>query len=122
MAVKALIVDDDEKIAISTAMAFEVLGCETAVCVNSSETTLVADKFRPDIIILDIGMPGKSGYEVCRDLRLNGFRNVLIIAHTGWGNEKDLEKAKKAGFDDILIKPVKIKDFERQIEKVLSRQ
>jgi DNA-binding response OmpR family regulator len=121
MTVKALIVDDNEKIARSTAMAFEVLGCETAVSVDSTKTASMAEDFKPDIIILDIGMPGKNGYEVCRDLRNNGFKNALIVAHTGWGSEKDMAKAEEAGFDEVLIKPVKMKDFERQLEKLSPR-
>ncbi len=114
--IKTLIVDDNEKIAKSTAMAFEVLGCETAISMDSLKAPSIAEDFCPDIIVLDIGMPGKNGYELCRDLRQNGFQNTLIIAHTGWGSKNDRERAREAGFDDVLTKPVKLDEFQRQID------
>ena len=61
---------------------------------------------RPAIVLLDIGLPGLDGYEVCRRLRVSGLTDVRIIAMTGYGLEQDVQQAKAAGFDVHTVKPV----------------
>jgi two-component system CheB/CheR fusion protein len=69
------------------------------------------DTFNPDAILLDIGMPGMDGYEVSRQIRgLPRYRDVLLIALTGWGQEDDRARSKGAGFDFHMVKPP---DIER---------
>ena len=60
----------------------------------------------PDVVLLDIGMPGMDGYEVARRLRADaGLRDVLLVALTGWGQEEDRRRTREAGFDHHLVKP-----------------
>ena len=67
----------------------------------------MAVEFRPDVVLLDIGMPGLDGYEVARRLRaLKRERPLRIIAITGWGQEADRTRSREAGFDVHLVKPV----------------
>jgi CheY-like chemotaxis protein len=66
----------------------------------------VANEFGPDIVLLDIGLPGINGYEVARRLRARKGRSMRIIAITGWGQEPDKARSREAGFDLHLVKPV----------------
>jgi CheY-like chemotaxis protein len=67
-----------------------------------------AERFRPEIVLLDLGMPKLTGYEVARCLRQQPWgADVLIVALTGWGQEEDRRRTREAGFDAHLIKPIK---------------
>ena len=67
----------------------------------------MAATFRPDVILLDIGMPKLNGYEVCRRIRQQPWgKSMTVIAMTGWGQEDDRRKSQVAGFDFHLVKPV----------------
>jgi CheY-like chemotaxis protein len=73
-----------------------------------------AREFRPDAILLDIGLPVMDGYAVCRAFRQdNFFKDALIIAQTGWGQTRDKTSASEAGFDHHLVKPVPYDELER---------
>jgi len=63
-------------------------------------------RFRPEVVLLDIGMPGIDGYETCRRIRQSLGSEILVVAMTGWGQERDKQQAKAAGFDAHLTKPV----------------
>jgi CheY-like chemotaxis protein len=66
-----------------------------------------AERFRPDLILLDIGLPGMNGYEVCRRIRAQPWGgDVVIVALTGWGQDEDRRRSRDAGFDHHVIKPV----------------
>ena len=79
-------------------------------------------RYRPDAILLDIGLPGMDGYAVCRELRADEqFRKTPIIAQTGWGQERDKALASKAGFDHHLVKPVALEDLERVLAAIVTR-
>jgi CheY-like chemotaxis protein len=66
-----------------------------------------AKEFRPELVFLDIGMPGMNGYEICRTLRQDdAFKKTVIVAQTGWGQEEHRKRSREAGFDHHLVKPV----------------
>ncbi|HET7498662.1 MAG TPA: response regulator, partial [Candidatus Eisenbacteria bacterium] len=65
----------------------------------------IANQERPRVVLLDIGLPGMDGYEVCRELRRTGHENALIVALTGYGQEEDRQRSRQAGFDGHLVKP-----------------
>ena len=78
-----------------------------------------AREFRPDAILLDIGLPVMDGYAVCRAFRQDDlFKDALIIAQTGWGQQRDKTLASEAGFDHHLVKPVAYDDLERILSKI----
>jgi CheY-like chemotaxis protein len=83
------------------------LGHETRVAHDGMTALDIAREFRPEVILLDIGMPGLDGYEVARRLRaMNQGQTFRIVAITGWGQEADRLRSKEAGFDLHLVKPV----------------
>ena len=104
---RILIVDDNADAALSLAMLLTAGGhhCQQ---VNDGQAALkVAPQLNPDVFLLDIGMPGMSGYDLARQLRaLPQFRSSLLIAVTGWGKEEDRQKSREAGFNHHLVKPV----------------
>jgi CheY-like chemotaxis protein len=104
---RVLVVDDNEDAAVSLAMLLDLGGNETRLAHDGEAALAAAESFRPDLILLDIGMPRMSGHEVCRRLREEPWgRDIKVIALTGWGQEQDRRKSAEAGFDGHLVKPV----------------
>jgi CheY-like chemotaxis protein len=104
---RILIVDDNVDAAVSLAMLLSVGGYECRPVHDGQTALSVAPQLNPDVFLLDIGMPGMSGYELARRLRaLPQFRRTLLIAVTGWGKEEDRQQSREAGFDHHLVKPV----------------
>jgi PAS domain S-box-containing protein len=104
---RALIIDDNRDAAATMSMFVEELG-GTALAVHDGASGLTAiEPFRPDIVFMDIGMPGLDGYEVCRRIReMPSQRHVVLVAVTGWGQAQDKRRAFEVGFDAHLTKPV----------------
>lgn len=104
---RMLIVDDNRDAADSLGMLMQVMGNDTRVAYDGREALAVAAQFHPEIVLLDIGLPTLSGYEVARELRRRpGGGSMLLIATTGWGQPSDKEQSREAGFDHHLVKPV----------------
>lgn len=103
---RVLIVDDNIDAAQTLSALLEIGGHKTMVAHDGYAGLRMTEHFHPEVIFLDIGMPGMNGYEVARVVRkMPGMEAVTIVALTGWGAERDRELAKKAGFDDHLTKP-----------------
>ena len=101
-----MIVDDNEDAAESLAVLLRLEGQEVRVAFNGPEALELAAVFRPEVVFLDIGMPGMDGYEVARRLRaLPQLGEVVLVAQTGWGQEEDRRRSREAGFDQHLVKP-----------------
>lgn len=81
----------------------------------------MVDEFRPEVVLLDIGLPEIDGYEAARRLRSRLGRNVRLIAVTGWGQERDRERARQAGFDAHLTKPVTLEALAKVLRRTISR-
>jgi CheY-like chemotaxis protein len=105
---RILVVDDNTDAATSLARLLERLyGQEVRVAHDGTEALDVAGEFRPDVILLDIGLPGMDGHEVARRLRGRPeFERALIVALTGGGQDADRRRSAEAGFDRHLVKPV----------------
>ena len=104
---RVLIVDDSEDGAESLAMLLQLGGHETHVAHDGIEAIEAAEKLRPDVVLLDIGLPRLNGYEVCHRLRKEPWaKDLMLVALTGWGQEEDRHRSKEAGFDAHLVKPV----------------
>lgn len=111
-ALHVLVVDDNIASAKTTGWMLELIGYESTLAHDGPEAVEAAKKQHPDVILLDIGLPGMNGYDVCRELRKDpAFKHTVMIAQTGWGQERDRQHAKDAGFDHHLIKPVKFEEF-----------
>lgn len=106
---RILIVDDNKDAATSLAMLLGLTGNETETAHDGIEAYAAAERFRPDVMLLDIGLPKLNGYEVCRRIREQPWgRKMLLIALTGWGQEEDRRQSKVAGFDHHMIKPLDV--------------
>ena len=106
---KVLIVDDNVDAAQSAGWLMEKLGYAIELAHDGNSALEKALELRPEIILLDIGLPGRNGYEVCRELRKQpDFKRTLIIAQTGWGQKRDKDMAQLAGFDHHLTKPLSL--------------
>jgi CheY-like chemotaxis protein/two-component sensor histidine kinase len=112
---RILIVDDSRDGGESLAMLLRVLGAEIALAHSGRQALECVDSFKPDVVLLDIGMPGMDGYEVARRIRSNpNNRHISLIALTGWGQDEDRRRSVAAGFDHHLVKPADI-DQLRQL-------
>jgi CheY-like chemotaxis protein len=108
--VRIVVVDDNQDAAEMLAMALELLDCEVAVAHSGTQALELIASARPTVVLLDIGLPDMTGYELAGRLRqLPGGSAMTLIATTGWGQQKDRERAFDAGFDHHLTKPI---DFE----------
>jgi len=104
---RILVVDDNVDAAESLAMMLTMTGNETLTAHDGLEALDVAAAFRPDVMLLDIGMPKLNGYEVCRRLRKESWgKDMVVIALTGWGQEEDKLRSLEARIDAHLVKPV----------------
>jgi CheY-like chemotaxis protein len=104
---RILVVDDNRDAAGSLAMLLKMTGNETQIACDGLEAVHAAETFKPDIVLLDIGLPKLNGYDACRRIREQPWgKHMALIALTGWGQEADRQKSKDAGFDGHLVKPV----------------
>lgn len=101
-----LVVDDNADSAKSMGMLLELMGHRTLLAFDGHAALQMVIQQRPAAILLDIGLPGLDGYQVCRELRKQGFLDTLVIAMTGYGLEADRERTAAAGFNEHLVKPV----------------
>jgi len=118
---RILVADDNRDAAESLALVLRFSGYQVSIAFGGAEALEVASRDRPCAAIIDIGMPGMSGHEVARRMRLEAWgRNAILIALTGWGQEQDKQAAKAAGFDEHLTKPVDPDDVERILADLLN--
>jgi len=116
-----LVVDDNRDAAESLAMVLRFAGYDVSIAFSGAEALETGNRERPRAAIIDIGMPGMSGHEVARRMRLEAWgRNAVLLALTGWGQEQDKQAAKAAGFDEHLTKPVDPDAVERVLDGLLT--
>ncbi|MDQ7980148.1 response regulator [Paraburkholderia sp. SARCC-3016] len=113
---RVMIVDDSVDGAESMSVLLEMLGHEVRVVYDGASALSAAPEFKPEVVILDIGLPDLDGYQVARALRLQPeTAGALLIALTGYGQESDRQRTRAAGFDHHLVKPASLEDVERVI-------
>lgn len=104
---RILIVDDNRDAADSLGRMFRVMGNEVRTAYDGEAAVRAAGDFRPQAVVLDIGLPKLNGYEACRRIREETWgQSMVLIAVTGWGQDEDKRKAEEAGFDRHFVKPV----------------
>jgi CheY-like chemotaxis protein len=105
-----LVVDDNRDSADSMALLLGASGHDVRTAQDGTSALAIAPEYKPDVVLLDIGLPGMNGYTVAERLRaLPGGGNIVLIAMTGYGQEDDRRRSREAGFDHHLVKPV---DFD----------
>ena len=104
---RVLVVDDNQDSAETIAMLVELWGHQAHIVHNGPAALAAAPVWKPNVVLLDIGLPGVDGYEVARRLRAEPVTaGVLLIAMTGYGQDRDRQLSSEAGFDHHLVKPV----------------
>ena len=110
---RAVIIDDNRDAADTMSLVIEELGGAARTANDAISGLKVIRDFRPDIVFLDISMPGVDGYEACRRIRSEiSDRNVVVVAMTGWAQDQEKQRALEGGFDAYLVKPVDPAAFE----------
>jgi CheY-like chemotaxis protein len=103
---RILVVDDDLDGAETLAIVLRVAGHGVQVAHDGPSTLKIAADFQPDVVFLDVGMPGMDGFETARQLRQRvELDKAVLVALTGYGREEDRQRAAQAGFDHFLVKP-----------------
>ncbi len=111
---RILVVDDNVDSADSLAILLEMMRNEVITANSGHDAVIQAERFNPDIVFLDIGMPRMDGYEVTRTIREKGWgKQMTIIALTGWGQDQDRMRSKEVGIDHHLVKPVDAETIRR---------
>lgn len=100
-----LVVDDNRDGGDAMKVLVTTLGGEARIAYDGESGLRVLEEFEPQVILLDIGMPGMDGYETCRRIRQRWEKEVAVVALTGWGQAQDKRLAAEAGFDAHLTKP-----------------
>ena len=115
---KILLVEDNRLVAELTTMALTKLGYEIRVAFDGTSAFSAVEDFVPDLVVLDIGLPGMDGYEVATQLRkVLSPHQPRFIATSGYGQEADLQRSADAKFDEHLVKPVDLASLQRSIER-----
>ncbi|MGJ0484652.1 MAG: hybrid sensor histidine kinase/response regulator [Methylomicrobium sp.] len=115
--IRVLVVDDDADVRMSTALLLELNGYEIKMADSGEQALTLIGQFHPDVVLLDIGMPGENGYQVAQSIRrLPNGGGMLLIALSGYGRAEDLARSQEAGFDHHLVKPLNLKELCRLLE------
>ncbi len=116
---RVLVVDDNVDAAVSLGMLLKLAGQEVRVAYDGPAALRQAIDFRPQLVLLDIGMPGMDGYEVCRRLRReSALAKATVVALTGWGQDEDRRRSHEAGFDHHIVKPVEPSALHRLLDDI----
>jgi PAS domain S-box-containing protein len=118
---RILVVDDNRLSAQSTAIALSLMGHDLATAFDGIEGIECARTFRPDVILMDIGLPDMNGHDTARRIRQQpGGKNIILIAVTGYGQEEDRRRSIEAGFDYHLVKPLNFADLKNKLSEMAS--
>lgn len=113
---RIMIVDDNESLVQVMELTVKLLGHNTCLATDGVSAIERAREFRPEIVLMDIGLPGMNGYDVCKIMKKDPlFANTLFVAQTGWGQEEHRKRSQEAGFEHHLVKPASMKDLQEVI-------
>jgi CheY-like chemotaxis protein len=108
-------------VAETLGMLLKLAGQEVRVAYDGPTALRQALDYQPRLVLLDIGMPGMDGYEVCRRLRNeSGMENTTVVALTGWGQDEDRLRSQDAGFDHHIVKPVETRALQRLLDELAT--
>lgn len=111
---RVLEVDDDLDVADSHAMLLRCLGADVRVAYDGKAALALVPQFKPDLVIMDLGMPGMDGWETARRMRkLPEGRNLVLVALTAWDHSAARQRTTDAGFDHHFVKPIEIDALEK---------
>lgn len=118
---RVLVVDDCADAADGMAMLVSAAGVESRAAYDGTSGLRQALDFQPDVVLLDISMPGIDGYETCRCIRRDISTSMFVVALTGWDHDRHFEEANRAGFNASVTKPVDPASLLRMLSETLRR-
>ena len=119
MSKRVLIADDNLDAAESLQLWLQLAGHDVQIAGNGVTALKVAEEFKPDVALLDLGMPGLSGFDVARRIRESTWGSgMVLVALTGWGQDEDRRRSADAGFDHHLTKPIAPEAIESLIDSL----
>lgn len=120
MPAKVLIVDDEPNIVISLKFLMDKSGFQTSVARDGNAALEEVERFRPDLLLLDVNMPHRDGYEVCQLLRASGWTDLKIVMLTAKGREAEITKGLEVGADAYVTKPFSTRELVEQVKGLLG--
>jgi DNA-binding response OmpR family regulator len=114
---RVLVIEDNPDGRGSLRVILKTLGHEVEVAADGEEGVRKGLTQHPEVVLVDIGLPGLSGFEVARRLRAVLGRGVLLIAHTGYGQPEDVKRGEEAGFDAYLVKPADLQELSSLVDR-----
>ena len=119
---RLLVVDDNRDFANTLGALFETMGHDVRIAYNGTDAMSIAAEYRPDAAFLDIGLPGRNGYEVARMLRSSPeLAGLTLVAFTGYGRDEDRRRVREAGFDYHLVKPAEATELAKIVDALSTR-
>ncbi|MCB0260273.1 MAG: response regulator [Calditrichaeota bacterium] len=119
---KVLIVDDEPNIVISLEFLMQQAGYEIAVARDGQQALDALDSFRPDLVLLDVMLPHKTGFEICQMIReSSAWRDIKIVMLTAKGRDVDITKGMELGADAYVTKPFATKELVDKVREVLEK-
>jgi PAS domain S-box-containing protein len=120
---RVLVVDDNEDAAESLAMLLRLMGFECHSAHDGVEGLRLAREIQPEVVLLDIGLPGMNGYDAAASIRAEPWsKTATLVALTGWGQDEDRRRSRDAGFDAHLVKPVSMEQLVEVLEQARTRE
>lgn len=114
---RVLLVDDSVDAATAMSLLLEADGYDVRTAHNAADALAISDTFAPQIVLLDIGLPGMDGFQLAAEMRTRAVTaDALLIAVTGYGQAHDRQRSKEAGLDHHLVKPVPFAEIQRAVE------
>ncbi len=114
---RVLVVDDNRDSVDTLSMLLRIKGHDARIAESGEEAIAIADEYQPNVVVLDLSLPGMDGYEVAQQLRARPYGNrMVLVALTGWSGHDVRVKAAEAGFDFHLLKPVDWPDLEQVLD------
>ena len=120
MASKVLIVDDEPNIVLSLEFLMKQQGYETRVARDGDEALAEVERFRPDLVLLDVMLPRRDGFEVCQRLRADGWSDLKILMLTAKGRDVEIEKGLALGADGYVTKPFSTAELVARVADMLE--
>ena len=118
---KILVVDDNHDSALSLAMMLSIMGHETRTAHDGESAVVSAETFRPEVVLLDIGLPKLNGYEVAQRIREQSWgASMYLIAVTGWGQDEDRQRSSEVGLNLHMVKPVEPSALEKLLASLAA--
>jgi CheY-like chemotaxis protein len=119
---RVLMVDDNVDTVLSFSMLLKASGHDVRPAHDGPTAVQAALDYRPDVVVLDIGLPGLNGYEVAKRIRQHPvLKNVVLVAMTGYGQETDRQRSQEAGFDHHLVKPARFEQLQQILATVSEK-